>query len=235
MEQHLTPTNTAAGSHGGHSEPPNGEVGTPSAPASAGPLVPPPGALLAAPVEAPPASPSGAVCRCGAGPHPDDPVRCAKGHVIGGNTLHLVVGHTSAAFWSARQPLLLEAMTAVLRDAGYPSADEAPRALVLAAESIAQAALVRDAAFLRLSESGGPLSAAGRVRRAYRVWESACDRLRGHLAMVGLKREPRAAGPADPLAWLHTEAAPAPAPEAAAEAVSAAPTPSPSSEHNNVG
>lgn len=153
--------------------------------------------------------------------------------MIGGNTLSTVIGHTSASFWSARQPLLLEVMGAVLRDAGYANPDEAPRALVLAAESIAQAALVRDAAFLRLSESGGPLSAAGRVRRAYRVWESACDRLRGHLAMVGLRREPRAAVPADPLAWLHTSPAPAAAPEGASEATeaaSASPTASPSSE-----
>lgn len=234
MDQHLPPTDSAQGSHGGHNDPPSGEVGTPPAPAAAAqpalevaPAAPPtpasPGPLPALEVAA------GAVCRCGAGPHPDDPVRCAKGHVVGGNTLSTVIGHTSASFWAARQPLLLEVMGSVLRDAGYSSPDEAPRALVLAAESIAQAALVRDAAFLRLSESGGPLSAAGRVRRAYRVWESACDRLRGHLAMVGLKREPRAAVPPDPLAWLHTEAAPAPA--SAPEASNLEPSP----EHNNVG
>ena len=131
------------------------------------------------------------VCKCGAlDLHPRDPERCARGHVVIGNTKTVVVGATSAAFWRAQAETRCEIAAAVIADAGY-GLDGAPRALTLAADGIAQATLVRDAAFTRLVESAGPLTSAGRTRRAFAVWLAATDRLERHLRLIGLRRTPR--------------------------------------------
>ena len=145
------------------------------------------------------AAPFGAVgsetataCRCGAGPHPEIGGRCAAGHMDQGNGLALVVGQHSAAFWREHIVARRELREAVIADAGHTEAD-APRALAIAAESIAQATLVRDSAYLRLAEAGGPLTSSGRVRRAFAVWCQAVDRLERHLRLVGLRRVPKPA------------------------------------------
>ncbi len=75
----------------------------------------------------------------------------------------------------------------MLTDRGHTDED-APRALRLAAEGIAQAVLVRNSAFARMVEGGGPLSSSGRERRAFAVWTAALDRLERHLRLVGIER-----------------------------------------------
>ena len=132
-------------------------------------------------------------CRCGAGRHQERDDRCAAGHPWRGLPgPALVVGKGSRLFWQAHENERREVRRSVIADAGHTEAD-AHGALVIAAESIAQATLVRDAAYIRLVEAGGPLAASGRVRRAFIVWSSAVDRLERHLRLVGLRRVPKPA------------------------------------------
>lgn len=135
-----------------------------------------------------------AVCSCGATSrstrHPD---RCAKGHpLVGQPGPALVVGDRSRVFWKLHNQARRELRDEIIADAGH-SAAAAPRALILAAESIAQAVLIRDSAYLRMAEAGGPLASSGRVRRAFAVWSAAADRLEKHLRLVGLRRLPKPA------------------------------------------
>jgi hypothetical protein len=139
--------------------------------------------------------PTAASCRCGAAAHPELEGRCAAGHVTSGNGLAVVVGVNSGAFWQAHHQARQDLRSAILSDAGYTT-DDAPRALAIAAESIAQATLIRDSAYLRLAEAGGPLAASGRVRRAFHAWVQASDRLERYLRLVGLDRKAR---PVDPM------------------------------------
>ena len=100
------------------------------------------------------------------------------------------MGAHSAAFWLEHDAARREVAAAIIADAGH-TLEDAPRALAIAAETIAQAVLIRDSAYLRLVEAGGPLAASGRVRRAFIAWCSAADRLERHLRLVGLRRVPR--------------------------------------------
>ena len=129
-------------------------------------------------------------CVCGAAPHPDDPNRCQKGHLIRGNQAALVVGHRSAIFWQQHAEAQREIRDSIITDAGHEPGD-APRALELAADGAAQAALIRDAAFIRMVEQGGPLTSKSKTRAAFKIWSAALDRVERHLRLVGLKREPR--------------------------------------------
>jgi hypothetical protein len=63
----------------------------------------------------------------------------------------------------------------------------------LAVEAIAQATLISRSAFERIGESGGPLTARGRGRRAFAIWVQALDRLERGLRLVGLERRPKPA------------------------------------------
>jgi len=136
------------------------------------------------------------VCRCGAGPHPELEGRCSAGHVGRGNGLAVVTGQRSVAFWAAEAGARREIARGVIQDSGHVDGD-APTALGIAAEGIAQAVLVRDSAYRRLVESGGPLTASGRARRAFAVWLAASDRLERHLRLVGLERRARHVDPMD--------------------------------------
>src|SRR5262245_46877438 len=120
------------------------------------------------------------------------PDRDSSGRFVRGNKVALVVGQHSRSFWNAQEAARRDIVEAVIGDAGH-TPDDAPRALLLAADGIAQAMLLRDAAFLRLVESGGPMTSAGRTRRAFVVWQSAVDRRERHLRLVGLKRAPKPA------------------------------------------
>ena len=112
-----------------------------------------------------------------------------------GNTNAVVVGHKTADFWREHDATRQETRQAVIADAGHSEAD-APHALALAADGIAQASILRDAAYLRLVEMGGPLTSHGRARRAFGVWLQASDRLERQLRLVGLQRRSK---PVDPM------------------------------------
>ena len=131
-----------------------------------------------------------APCRCGAAPHPEHAERCSNGHVLKGSALALVVGHRSRAFWAEHENARCELRDSIIIDAGH-ELEDAPRALAIAADGLAQAMLIRDSAFLRLVAAGGPLTSSGRTRRVFTVWCAALDRTERHLRLVGLKREPK--------------------------------------------
>ena len=133
-----------------------------------------------------------AVCRCGAGPSTKHADRCTAGHMITGNQAALIVGHRSRLFWQQHAEAQREIRDAIIADAGHEPGD-APRALELAATGAAQAALIRDAAFDRMVQQGGPLTVKGKTRHAFTIWCAALDRAERHLRLVGLRREPRPA------------------------------------------
>jgi hypothetical protein len=112
------------------------------------------------------------------------------GRFTRGNRSALVVGARSRAFWEVHESARREIVEAVISDAGH-DLDDAPKALQIAAEGIAQATLVRDSAFLLVVESGGPMTTSGRTRRSFNAWLAALDRLERHLRLVGLRREPK--------------------------------------------
>jgi hypothetical protein len=117
-----------------------------------------------------------------------------------GHTASMVVGHRSVAFWDAAQDAVNAIVRDVLRDAGQTPAD-APRALTAAAEGLAQAILIRDAAFDRLRVLGGPTSASNdRARRSFVVWATALASAERHLKLIGLKRRTKHV---DPMVALH--------------------------------
>ena len=132
------------------------------------------------------------ICRCGAGPSTKHPDRCAAGHVLRGNDLALVVGHRSIAFWAEHAEAQREIQDSIIADAGHEPGD-APRALMLAADGAAQAALIRDSAFTRMVEAGGPMTVKGKTRQAFKIWCAALDRAERHLRLVGLRRKARPA------------------------------------------
>ena len=103
--------------------------------------------------------------------------RDTAGRFVPGNKAALVVGARSVAFWKEHAAARREIRRAVLEDAGYAADADAPRALHLLADGLAQAALVRDSAFLRMVEAGGPLTGSDRVRRVHGVWLSSLDRV----------------------------------------------------------
>lgn len=128
--------------------------------------------------------------------------RAARGRFAVANTESVVVDKYSAAFWAAQDGARREIITSVLEDAGH-RVDDAPRALRLAAEGIAQATLLRDSAYARVVEAGGPLTSNGRTRRAFNVWLETLDRLERHLRLVGLKRASRRTNIAEQFAQHH--------------------------------
>ena len=142
------------------------------------------------------------VCRCGAARHPDRADRCAAGHLITGNTASVVVGHRGADFWHQHDQLRREIRDSIITDAGH-SQDDAPRGLALAADGIAQASILRDAAYSRLMTVGGPLTSHGRARRAFSVWLAAADRVERQLRLVSLRRAPKSVPSATDLIEEH--------------------------------
>jgi hypothetical protein len=139
---------------------------------------------------------SAGLCKCGRGPNPAGD-RCLQGHPWRGTPgPALVVGSQSAVFWREHEGAVKRITDAVIRDAGYAE-DDAPEALRIAATSLARAALIDESAYLRMVESGGPIAASGRTRRAFTVWLQAVDRIATLSRLLGLRRTSRAMG--DPI------------------------------------
>ena len=124
--------------------------------------------------------------------------RDASGRFVPGNRAALIVGHRSAAFWAAEARARQEISDAAVKDAGYEPND-APAGLRLAADGLAQATLIRDAAYMRVVAQGGPLTASGRVRRAFAVWKQADGAVKDALRLTGTTRQARPTTFADAL------------------------------------
>jgi hypothetical protein len=117
--------------------------------------------------------------------------RGANGRFLPGNTSALVVGNHGVRFWQAADAERQRLRAGVLADRGFTRDSDAPIALAALADGLAQALLVRDAAFARLVESQGPLTSSGRPRRAYAVWLTACEKAQRHASAIGLERVER--------------------------------------------
>ena len=96
----------------------------------------------------------------------------------------LVAGQHSAQFWREADETRRAIVESVITSAGHTT-ENAPRTLTIAAEALAQATLLRDAAFARIVEAGGPLTSADRARRAFNVWESASAAVERYLRLFG--------------------------------------------------
>jgi hypothetical protein len=122
-----------------------------------------------------------------------------------GNTASLVVGGRSAAFWRAQAAARRALEAELMADAGF-GPDDAPAALKLAVESLAQAMLIQRSAFERIGEAGGPLTIKGKGRRAFLVWLQAFDRVEQALRLIGLKRQSKPVNPLDAVRQAVIEA-----------------------------
>jgi hypothetical protein len=129
----------------------------------------------------------------------------ATGRFTRGNRAALVVGNRSAQLWAAQAAARRNIVAEVLADKGH-DVDSAPRTLRLAADALAQAVLIQQSAFEKLVETAGPLTSAGRTRRAFTVWQAATDRVEHHLRLIGLTRLSKpAANVAEAFAAMHEE------------------------------
>jgi hypothetical protein len=135
------------------------------------------------------------ICKCGALDSRDgDPSRCTRGHTLTGHPgPALVVSERSRHFWAAVADARREITEDVLRDRGHTPAD-APRALRIAADGLAQAVLLRDASFDRIAAGGGPFTSDERLRRVHAVWESASGSVERHVRLLGIERKGRDIG-----------------------------------------
>lgn len=110
------------------------------------------------------------VCRCGAGPHPEYGARCEAGHVVAGNLLALTVGHRSPRAQAAHRPAVQARVRELVEAKGYTE-DQAPPDLRIIGTHLAWSERWRAEADERIEQSGGPLTSAGRERRALKVAE----------------------------------------------------------------
>jgi hypothetical protein len=114
----------------------------------------------------------------------------ASGRFIRGNRAALVCGHRSGAFWAAAEATEREITAAAIRDAGY-AIDDCPAVLARASAAFARASLMEEASFRHVASSDGPLTAAGRTRRAFNVWQQSSARVSDLARLLGLRRAPR--------------------------------------------
>ena len=66
-------------------------------------------------------------------------------------------------------------------------------AVMMSTFAVSASSGLRDSAYVRIVESGGPLTSNGRTRRAYGVWLSASDRVERHLRLISLEQVPKLA------------------------------------------
>ena len=128
-----------------------------------------------------PDAPETAPCKsCGSTLPPDAqklcPVPTCRAFRVG-NRVAAIVGNRGADFWREQAGQLERLRARFLADAGFASSDTAPLTLDIVAHSMAQAVVVREAAFSHMTAAGGPLSESGKPRRAYTVWAASNEAL----------------------------------------------------------
>ena len=110
-------------------------------------------------------------CKCGAGPHPEHDDRCAKGHTRPGFAGPAVVVGDRSAHAQAAHRLVVDARIRELIEAKHYTLDDVPPDLRIITTHLAWAERWRAEADERIERSGGPLTSAGRERRALAVAE----------------------------------------------------------------
>lgn len=114
--------------------------------------------------------------------------RGPSGRFARGNTAAVVTGARSLQFWAAAEAHRQAIRAGILADKGFAREQDAPVALRLAADGAAQAQLVRDSAFARMIEDGGPLSGTGRERGPHKIFATNSDRVLRHVQAIGFDR-----------------------------------------------
>jgi hypothetical protein len=114
----------------------------------------------------------------------------------------LNVGQHSAQFWRDADDQRVQIVSDVLKSAGFADTTAAPITMRIAADALAQSMLIRDAAFARLSDAGGPLTSADRTRRAFNVWESASAAVERCLKLLGRANATTQPSTPDLASWL---------------------------------
>lgn len=131
-------------------------------------------------------------CRnCGHEGSPQGRDHCEScGAFLPANTAGLVVGHRGYRFWQQHDQLYRGLQEEVARDLGHDGLDDAPAAARSAIAGLVQALIIRDSAYRRVVEDGGPLTSKGRTRRAAKVQESYDRRVEAWVRRLGIDREP---------------------------------------------
>jgi len=132
-------------------------------------------------------------------------INCPKGcGFLPANPAGRVVGHRGAQFWAEHERLYRDTCEEIAADLGHDSYQDAPAAARAGISGLAQAVIIRDSAYRRVLEDGGPLSAKGRTRRAATVQERYDRRAESWARLLGLKRVPApAVNIAEEMARLH--------------------------------
>lgn len=131
-------------------------------------------------------------CKCGAPAHAELPDRCAAGHVTKGNTAAMVTGERSSSFWLEHDRHYRELLDELAADIGHDSYEDAPAAARGAFDGLAQALILRDSAYRRTVENGGPVMPSGRPRRVAKFQQEMDRRAEAWCRQLGLKRIPKA-------------------------------------------
>jgi hypothetical protein len=143
-------------------------------------------------------------CKRGCPAHATRPDICARGHrLIGYSGPALATNEHSELFRKATEAARHEIAGAVLRDQGHDE-ESAPEVLRHAAAGFAQSVLLRDSAFARVAEAGGPMTSGDRTRRAFEVWVKAATAAERLARVIGLQRVPKPA--ASPIDYINGKA-----------------------------
>jgi hypothetical protein len=106
-------------------------------------------------------------------------------------------GEASAQWWAAAAGAVEERAAGALADKGHPNAQDAPAVMRQAALAWARAEVLAESCWWRVAESGGPLASSGKVRAAFKAWQSADARCESWARLLGLQRVPKNINPLD--------------------------------------
>jgi hypothetical protein len=132
-----------------------------------------------------------------------DAERDTRGRFQKGNRAAVVTGGRSTAFWAAQEAHRRAIVAEVLRDHGQ--AGEPSYALRASADGLAQSTILRDSAFERLLEMGGPLTENDRHRSAFPVWQACSASVERHARLLGLERKVKDVAKMSIHEWLATQ------------------------------
>jgi hypothetical protein len=124
------------------------------------------------------------------------------GRFLRGNLAAMITGERSRQFWQAAEASRREMRRAYLAQRGFAREQDAPATLVAAADGAAQAVLLRNGAFERVIEAGGPVTTNDRQRAVVKSWENASDRAFRHLQVIGLESRESDVLDLSPAEWV---------------------------------
>src|SRR5262249_12797692 len=119
----------------------------------------------------------------------------ATGQFVRHNTRAGTTFARANGFWTAIEPAKRELLDRVREAAG--GTDHAGETLLGLQDAYCEARLFRVSMFLRLVDSGGPITGKGKTRALYRAYLEALDREVKLAQVIGLTRRPRPVTPSE--------------------------------------